>query len=467
MFFFVQFISWITDYGNRMNIDTLINARWVIPVDTANNNPAKNNPANNILEHHSLAINDGKILAILPTEKVHNKYTAAKEHQLENHAVIPGLINCHTHAAMNLFRGLADDLPLMEWLNEHIWPAEQKWISPEFVNDGTRHAVAEMIRSGTTCFNDMYFFPDQAAEVAVETGIRAVIGLIIIDFPTAWAKDADEYLVKGEQVHDKYRHNSHIHTAFAPHAPYTVSYEPLQRINILAGELDIPVHMHIHETADEVKQSEEQHGQRSIQRLHELGLLSPRLIAVHMTQLTKDEITLLNAQGVHVVHCPESNLKLSSGFCPVSELLQEDINVALGTDGAASNNDLDMLGEMRTAALLAKGTSGDSSSLPAHQVLEMATINGAKALGIDHITGSLTKGKAADVIAIDLDTIESQPLYNPVSHIVYAANRNQVTDVWVAGKQLLKNRELTTIEEKSVLNKSREWQEKIHAEKYQ
>ncbi len=388
-----------------MNIDTLINARWVIPVDTANNSRAKNNPENNILEHHSLAINDGKILAILPTAKAQNKYTAAREYQLENHAVMPGLINCHTHAAMTLFRGLADDLPLMEWLNQHIWPAEQKWISPEFVYDGTRHAVAEMIRSGTTCFNDMYFFPDQAAEIAVETGIRAMIGLILIDFPTAWAKDADEYLVKGEQVHDKYRHNSHIHTAFAPHAPYTVSDGPLQRINILAEELDIPVHMHVHETADEVRQSEEQHGQRPIQRLHKLGLLSPRLIAVHMTQLTKDEITLLGAQGVHIVHCPESNLKLASGFCPVSKLLQEDINVALGTDGAASNNDLDMLGEIRTAALLAKGTSGNSSDLPAHQALEMATINGAKALGIDHVTGSLTKGKAADVIAIDLDTI--------------------------------------------------------------
>ena len=445
-----------------MNIDTLINARWVIPVDPANSNKGKN-----ILEHHSLAINDGKLLAILPTDIARSKYSAIDEHNLDGHAVMPGLINCHTHAAMNLFRGLADDLPLMEWLNQHIWPAEQKWIGPEFVNDGTRHAVAEMIRSGTTCFNDMYFFPDQAAEVAVETGIRAMIGLILIDFPTAWAKDADEYLVKGEQIHDKYRHNSHVHTAFAPHAPYTVSNEPLQRINILAEELDIPVHMHIHETADEVKQSVEQHGQRTIQRLHELELLSPRLIAVHMTQLTEDEITLLSKQGVHIVHCPESNLKLASGYCPVNKLLQQNINVALGTDGAASNNDLDMLGEMCTAALLAKGATGNSSALPAQQVLEMATINGAKALGIDHITGSLTKGKAADVIAIDLDTIETQPLYDPISHIVYAANRNQVSDVWVAGRQLLKNRELTTIDENIVLSKSRDWREKIHTENNQ
>ncbi len=420
---------------------------------------------NKIIPDGLLAVSDNTIHHIGRGEK--GSVSAEKELDAEGGLILPGLINSHTHAAMTLFRGLADDLPLMEWLNKHIWPAEQKWISAEFVNDGTRHAVAEMIRGGTTCFNDMYFFPDQAAEVAVETGIRAVIGLILIDFPTAWAKDADEYLVKGEQVHDKYRHNSHIHTAFAPHAPYTVSDGPLQRINILAEELDIPVHMHIHETVDEVKQSEDQHGQRSIQRLHELGLLSPRLLAVHMTQLTEDEITLLSAQGVHIVHCPESNLKLASGFCPVNELLQQNINVALGTDGAASNNDLDMLGEMRTAALLAKGTSGKSSVLPAHQALEMATINGAKALGIDHITGSLTKGKAADVIAIDLDTIESQPLYDPVSHIVYAANRNQVTDVWVAGKQPMKNRELTSIEEKNVLSKSREWQKKIHTEKYE
>lgn len=443
-----------------MNIDTLINAQWVIPVD-----PANNKPENNILEHHSIAINDGKILAILPIEKAQKKYSAVEVRDLDKHAVMPGLINCHTHAAMNLFRGLADDLPLMEWLNEHIWPAEQEWIGPEFVNDGTRHAIAEMIRGGTTCFNDMYFFPDQTAEVAVETGMRAVIGLILLDFPTAWAKDADEYLVKGEQIHDKYRHNSHIHTAFAPHAPYTVSNGLLQRVNTLAEELDIPVHMHIHETADEVKQSEEQHGQRAIQRLHELELLSPRLIAVHMTQLTEDEIALLSTQGVHIAHCPESNLKLASGFCPVSKLLQQGINVALGTDGAASNNDLDMLGEMRTAALLAKGVTGNSSTLPAHQVLEMATINGAKALGIDHITGSLTKGKAADVIAIDLDTIECQPLYDPVSHIIYAASRNQVSDVWVAGKQLLKNRKLTIIDENLVLRETRDWQEKISCRK--
>lgn len=439
-----------------MKIDTLIHARWIIPIDTK-----KKHKGSNIREHHSLAINAGKIIAILPTAKAQNKYSARNEHQLTNHAVMPGLINCHTHVAMNLFRGLADDLPLMTWLEQHIWPAEQKWISPEFVHDGTRHAIAEMIRGGTTCFNDMYFFPDQVAKVAVETGIRAMIGLILIDFPTAWAKDADEYILKGEQIHDKYKHNPYIHTAFAPHAPYTVTDESLQRVNILAEELDIPIHIHLHETADEIKQSVAQYGRRPIQRLHELGLLSPRLLAVHVTQLTADEITLLSEQGVHVVHCPESNLKLASGFCPISELLQKNINIALGTDGAASNNDLDMFGEMRTATLLAKGHSGNSSILPAYQVLEMATINAAKALGIDHITGSLSKGKAADVIAIDLNSIETQPLYDPISHIVYAANRNQVSDVWVAGRQLLKNRKLTRMEAANILVKAQNWQKKI------
>ena len=433
------------------NIDTLIKARWIIPVV----------PKGKIYEAHALAINNGKIVDILPSAKADKKYTAYEQHQLDSHAILPGFINCHSHAAMVLFRGLADDLPLMKWLNEHIWPAEQKWVSAEFVNDGTSLAVAEMLRSGTTCFNDMYFFPDQVAEASARAGIRVVIGLVLLDFPTAWAKDADEYLLQGEQVHDKYRHHPNIYTTLAPHAPYTVSDAPLRKVRTLAEELDIPIHIHLHETADEIKQSEEQHGLRPLQRLAELGLLGPRLVAVHMTQINQEEFSLLKQHGAHVVHCPESNLKLASGFCPVNELLKHNINVALGTDGAASNNDLSMLGEMRTAALLAKGVSGNSKALPAAKVLQMATINGAKALGIDHITGSLTKGKAADVIAVDLHVLESQPIYHPISQIVYAADRTQVTEVWVAGKQLLKNRQLTTIDEHTLLSKAREWQGKI------
>ncbi len=434
-----------------MNIATLINASWVIPVE----------PEGTVYNDHSVAINDGKIIDILPTDKAREKYTALDEYRLETHALIPGLINCHTHAAMTLFRGLADDLPLMDWLNNHIWPAEQQWVNPEFVHDGTQHAIAEMIRSGTTCFSDMYFFPDHVAEVAVASGIRAVVGLILIDFPTAWAKDADEYLEKGVKVHDKYRHNPLVRTAFAPHAPYTVSDAPLQHINVLAEELDIPIHMHMHETWDEIEKSLEQHGKRPLQRLQDLGLLNTRLIAVHMTQLEPDEIDLIAKNGIHIAHCPESNLKLASGFCPVHELQSANVNVALGTDGAASNNDLDMLGEMRTAALLAKGVVGDCSVVPAHTVLEMATINGAKALGIDDITGSLTVGKEADIVVIDLNTIETQPLYEPVSQIVYAGNRNQVTDVWIAGKQLLRERNLTTIDEEIIIEKAETWQSKI------
>ena len=434
-----------------MKIDTLIHARWIVPVD----------PAGEIYDNHAIAINNGKIINILSSPEAKSRYTAFEEYELAHHVLIPGLINCHTHAAMTLFRGLADDLPLMEWLNEYIWPAEQRWVNPEFVEDGTRLAIAEMIRSGTTCFNDMYFFPDHTAEIVTECGIRATLGLILIDFPTAWAKDADEYLKKGEDVHDKYRHNPLVQTAFAPHAPYTVSDGPLQDVYKYAEEMDIRIHMHVHETWSEIEQSLEQQGKRPLQRLLELGLINERLLAVHMTQLESDEIELAAKYGVNIIHCPESNLKLASGFCPVVDLQAAGVNVALGTDGAASNNDLNMLGEMRTAALLGKGMTGDSTALPAHTVLEMATIKGARALNIDNITGSLTVGKEADIVAINLDRIESQPLYNPVSQIVYACNQEQVTDVWVAGKQLLKNRQLTTIDEEAVLLKSRLWQEKI------
>ncbi|HIF51687.1 MAG TPA: TRZ/ATZ family hydrolase [Thiotrichaceae bacterium] len=437
-----------------MNIDTLIHAKWIIPVE----------PKNTVHENYSVAIKDGKIEAILPTDKARAKFTATEEHNLGNHALIPGLVNAHTHAAMNLFRGLADDLPLMDWLNNHIWPAETKWVNPDFVKDGTEIAIAEMIRSGTTCFNDMYFFPDQTAEVCTHVGMRVVVGLILIDFPTAWAKDADEYIFKGEQVHDTYRHDPLINTAFAPHAPYTVSDEPLKRISVIAEELDIPIHMHIHETAFEVEQSIELHGKRPLQRLSELGLLSPRMLAVHMTQLEKAEIKELAKLSVSVVHCAESNLKLASGFCPVGELVKAGVNVCLGTDSAASNNDLDMLGEMRTAALLAKGVSNNSTCLDAHTTLKMATLNGAKALGLNDTIGSLKKGKQADIVAIDLNQLETAPLYDPVSQIVYSANRQQVSDVWIAGKQLLKDRELTNMEYSKLMEKAKEWEVKIKNE---
>jgi 5-methylthioadenosine/S-adenosylhomocysteine deaminase len=432
-------------------IDQLLCARWIIPVE----------PRDVILEHHAIAIQDGRILDILPIDMAEARYQADRVLQLDTHALMPGLVNTHTHAAMSLFRGLADDMPLMQWLNEHIWPAEKRWVSEEFVAAGSRLAIAEMIRSGTTCFNDMYFFPDAMARTASHTGIRAVAGLITIDFPTIWARDADEYIEKGLAVHDEFRDDPLIHTAFAPHAPYTVSDQPLQRLQVLSNELDIPIHMHVHETRDEIEHSMANHGKRPIQRLHDLGLLGPSLVAVHMTQVADDEIELLARQGVHVVHCPESNMKLASGFSPVKQLLDHDINVALGTDGASSNNDQDMFGEMQTAALLAKAISGDASALPAMQALEMATINGARALGIDDITGSLAAGKSADIVAVDLDDIEHAPLFHVASQLVYTGSRQSVTDVWVNGRQLLREGQLTSLDRRAILEQARDWKNRI------
>lgn len=431
--------------------DTVINARWIIPVE----------PDGIVLEDHSLIIQDGKILDLLPTARARTVYQGTTTLNLDAHALIPGLVNAHTHAAMSLFRGLADDLPLMNWLNDHIWPAEGAWVSYEFAHDGTLLAIAEMLRGGTTCFNDMYFFADATARVASNAGMRTAIGLIVIDFPTVWASDAQEYLNKGLELHDQYRNDPLISTVFAPHAPYTVSDQPLAHIQTLAEELDIPVHIHVHETADEIAKSHEHHNGRPLQRLERLGLLTPRLLAVHMTQLLDDEIDRFSAAGAHVIHCPESNLKLASGFCPVHKLQKAGVNVALGTDGAASNNDLDMFGEMRTAALLAKAVADDASAVPAATALRMATLNGARALGLDDKIGSLVIGKAADVTAVHMGDIESMPVYHPVSQLVYATGRDKVTDVWVGGKQLLKDRTMTTLDEHTIMEKAQSWQRKI------
>jgi len=433
-----------------VHADLLIHADWVIPVDQPGT-----------LERHSIAIADGRITAIAGRAEAEHAIEAREVVDLPGHALIPGLVNAHTHSAMTLFRGLADDLPLMSWLNDHIWPAEGRWVHEEFVADGSRLAIAEMLRSGTTCFNDMYFFPDVTARVAGQAGIRATVGLILIDFPSAWAGDADEYFDKAIAVHDQFRNDPLVRTAFAPHAPYSVADAPLRRVLRLANELELPVHMHVHETLAEVRGGVEQHGQRPIERLRQLGLINPALIAVHMTQLEDDEIALFAESGAQVVHCPESNLKLASGHCPVTRLLDAGVNVALGTDGAASNNDLDMLGEMQSAALLAKGVSGDACALPAEQALQMATLHGARALGIDDRTGSLTVGKLADIVAVDLSQPESQPVFNPVSQLVYTVGREQVRHVWVHGRQLLNNRALTTIDLAQVLRRTAAWHEKI------
>lgn len=432
------------------NADLIVLPRWLVPIE----------PAAAVLENHALVVRDGRIAALLPAELAQQGYRARETLRLPQHAVLPGLVNIHTHAAMSLLRGIADDLALMDWLQNHIWPAESAHVSRAFCEDGVRLACAEFIRGGITCFNDMYFFPDTTAEVAVAAGLRAGIGLIVLDFPTVWAQPG-EYVHKGLELHDRLKNEPLIKCAFAPHAPYTVSDGPLREVCKYATELGVPIHMHVHETAGEVEQALRATGKRPWQRLKDLGLIGPDLIAVHMTQLTDAEIADCAEFGVSIAHCPESNLKLASGFCPVHKLLGAGVNVALGTDGAASNNDLDLLGEMRTAALLAKGVSGDARAVAAHQALHMATLAGAKALGLDGEIGSLKPDKAADFIAVDLGEVGTQPLYNVISQLVYASSRHQVTDVFVAGRGLLRNRQFQTLDEAGVLAKAQEWRARI------
>ncbi|AOU97628.1 N-ethylammeline chlorohydrolase [Acidihalobacter yilgarnensis] len=435
-------------------IDLLISARWVIPVE----------PDAVVLENHAVAVRGRRIVDILPTSEALQKYPSAERQDLPRHALIPGLVNAHTHAAMSLMRGLADDLPLMTWLQAHIWPTEARWVGAEFVRDGTRLAIAEMLRGGTTCFNDMYFFPEVTARVATTLGMRASIGMIVVDFPSAWARNADEYIARGlEEVLDAHKGEGLISTCFAPHAPYTVSDAPLARIRNLADELDRPVHIHVHETRHEVDEHVAKHGLRPLARLDGLGLLGPNLVAVHMTQLEDHEIALLAARGASVVHCPQSNLKLASGFCPVAQLIEAGVNVALGTDGAASNNDLDLWDEMRTAALLAKGVAGRADAVPAHSALKMATLAGARALGLGDEIGSIEVGKAADLVAVDLGRIETQPVYEPVSHLVYAAGREAVSHVWIAGQAKLVEGELTQIDIDEVMANAAAWAARIVA----
>ncbi|MFM8330630.1 MAG: TRZ/ATZ family hydrolase [Candidatus Methylumidiphilus sp.] len=436
-----------------MPIDTLIKARWIIPVE----------PHATVLEHHAVAVQAGRIVDILPSALALERHQPAQLVDLPSHALIPGLINTHTHAAMSLLRGNADDLPLMEWLNEHIWPLERRFAGEAFVRDGTDLAMAEMLRGGVTCFNDMYFFPETTAGQVLQAGMRATLGLIVVDFPTAWAGGPDEYFSKGLALFESLRGEPLVKAAFAPHAPYTVSDGPLARLNTLAEELDIPIHMHLHETAHEVEQGRAAHGMRPLRRLAQLDVLGPRFIAVHMTQLTDEEIHAYAASGGSIVHCPESNLKLASGFCPLAKLVAAGVNVALGTDGAASNNDLDVLGEMRTAALLAKAVANDARAVPAATALRMATLNGAIALGLEQDIGSLAVGKSADIVALNLGDIETQPLFDPISDIVYAASRHQVTDVWVAGRRLLRGRELTTLDCGDIAARAVAWRERLTA----
>ncbi|BAU57242.1 S-adenosylhomocysteine deaminase [Halorhodospira halochloris] len=435
-------------------VDSLIHARWVIPVE----------PEGAVLENFGVAIEAGRIVDLAPSAELNSRYTSGQVRNLDQHALIPGLINSHTHAAMTLLRGLADDLPLMTWLTEHIWPAEQRWVGEEFVRAGSTLAIGEMLRGGVTCFNDMYFFPEQTAQAAKDAGMRAVIGMIVINVPSAYASGPQEYLHKGLEFHDKYKDDPLIRPIFSPHAPYTVDEQWLTQVRTYSDELQLPIHMHVHETADEISGSLDQHGKRPLQRLDEMGLVSPHLLAIHATQLEEAEIERLAEAGAHVVHCPESNLKLASGFCPSAALDEAGVNVALGTDSAASNNDLDMIGEMRTAALLGKAVAANAAAIPASRVLRMATLNGAQALGIDDLVGSIEPGKQADLAAINLNEIELSPIYNPLSHLVYATNRQHVSDVWVAGKNLVREGRLSTVDKTQAIKQAEYWRSQIAAE---
>ncbi|NJD23986.1 MAG: TRZ/ATZ family hydrolase [Betaproteobacteria bacterium] len=404
-------------------VDLLIEARWVAPVEP-----------DTLLDRHAVAVRDGRIVAVAPSGIARVRYAPAQRIVLDDHLLIPGLVNLHTHAAMTLMRGLADDLPLMEWLTGHIWPAEAAHVSPQFVLDGTRLACAEMLLGGTTCFNDMYFHPEASAQAATEAGMRAVVGITALEFPTPYASDADDYIAKGLAAREQWRGHPLIRFCLAPHAPYTVADATFSRLLTLSEQLGLPIHCHLHETRQEVAEAFARDGMRPLTRLHRLGLLGPAFIGVHGVHFDDTELDLLAATGTHVVHCPTSNLKLASGIAPVASMRQHGINVGLGTDGAASNNRLDILSEMRLAALLAKGSSGDARVLPAAEVLHMATLAGASALGMGAEIGSLAAGKWADLAAIDLSGPSTSPCYDPLSHLVHAAGRECVTHVWVAGK---------------------------------
>ncbi|WP_076588375.1 TRZ/ATZ family hydrolase [Solilutibacter tolerans] len=443
----------MNEAASPQTIDLLIEAGHIVPVA----------PHGVVLQDHAIAIDKGVILALLPRDEARARYAPKETVSRPDSVLIPGLVNGHTHNPMTLMRGVADDLPLKVWLQQHIWPIEGAVIGPDFVADGCTLAIAEMLRGGTTCANENYFFPDVQAATYKKFGFRARIGLPVIDFPTAWASSDDEYFDRAGEVHDQWRDDALIKTAFAPHAPYTVDDDNFSRVRVLADQLDIPVHLHLHETAQEVQQSIDQYGMRPIARLDRLGLFNDRLIAVHMTQLTEAEIHLCAERGVSVVHCPESNLKLASGFCPACALMKAGVTLAIGTDGAASNNDLDMVGETRTAAILAKAVAEDAAALSAAEALRAATLGGAKAMGLEDLVGSLEPGKQADIACIDMAQIETQPLHQVISQVIYATGRHQVTDVWIAGKPKLRGRQLVDMDEAGILANARQWRERIGA----
>lgn len=436
----------------HLPLDCLLLPKWLVPVE----------PAGVVLKNYALGMRGDRIAYIGPRAKA-LKMPCNDVRELPNSLLTPGLINAHSHGAMSLFRGIADDTPLDIWLNKHIWPAEAAWVDADFVRDGTQLAIAEQLKNGTTCFSDMYFYPDIVCQQVHSSGIRAQITVPMLEFPVPGSRNSDETLRQTLQLFDDFKHHPRLSIGFGPHAPYTVGDEKIKEIVMLAAQLNAPIQMHVHETAQEVQHSIQQHGERPLARLNRLGLLGPRFQAVHMTQVSDADIALLVQSNTNVIHCPESNLKLASGFCPIERLWNAGVNVAIGTDGAASNNNLDLLCETRTAALLAKAVAQSASAMDAHRALRMATLNGARALGLEAQTGSLEVGKLADLTAFDFNNLSVQPVYDPVSQLIYAAARNCVAHVWVGGKQLVKNRQLLRMDEQKIIDKSRQWAKKISA----
>lgn len=430
--------------------DTLLLPRWLVPVE----------PAGVVLENYGLAIQGDRITLLAPRERA-LKHQYDQIIELPDSLLIPGLINAHCHAAMSLFRGMADDLPLHTWLNDHIWPAEARWVNEDFVRDGTDLAIAEQLLAGVTCYSDMYFYPQIACQQIHHSGIRAQICVPLADMPMPGIRDADDALRQALELHDDFRQHPRLNIALGPHAPYTVNDDNLAKLAALLNQVGMSLQMHLHETAREVEDSLNQYGKRPLARIAEHNLLGPNFQAVHMTQVDAEDLELLQAHNCSLIHCPQSNLKLASGFCPVDRIQQAGINVALGTDGAASNNTLDLIEEMRTAALLAKAVAGNASALNAHQALRMATLNGARALNLHEQTGSLEVGKLADLTSVNLSALACQPVYDPASQLVYASNASAVEHVWVGGKQLVKNRQLLRMDEADIKQRANQWRERI------
>jgi 5-methylthioadenosine/S-adenosylhomocysteine deaminase len=434
-------------------VDTLVCARWVLPIE----------PAGAPLIDHAVAIRAGRIVAVLPQQEACARFDAQELVERPHHVLLPGLVNAHTHAAMVLLRGRAENMALGQWLSDAIWPIERRWIDPEYVRDGTELAIAEMLRGGVTCFADMHLWPEIVARTAAEMHIRASVGLVVVEGATRWAAGPDEYFEKGMALRDEYRGDPLVSTFFAPHAPYTVEDPTLLRLRRLADELEIPIGTHLHESAWEIERSVERYGKRPLERLKDLGLATPLLVAVHMTQVEPSDLDCLAAAGAAVVHCPQSNLKLGAGVCPAAALLGRGVRVALGTDGAASNNDLDVFAEMQTAGLVASGVGGPPGSLVARDLLRMATLEGARVLGLAEATGSLESGKWADLCCVDLRHPGSWPVHDVEATIVYASSSRQVTDTWVAGRHVLADGTLRYFDEAAVLERADAWRARIDA----